>query len=404
MIYTVHFPVRNKVIVLDEFPVRLENKCLLIESGDGLMKSVGVSFDGLSADQAPKIIDENKQNAGEKNETPAFTISFSRNSQISEAIAILRAWQALLAPSSMIEIDFSNPQENFAAEKDENIEISNFNSKKMEIVSGFRDFGIYGRAFLASPECMDITEPTAFYIEAQVAQHEGRIVHAYNSYYLVIETLFADGKFEEKQVVDKLLRNVKFMKFFVEGIKTSGASISKKERPAPFGLKNLNDHQMTLTEIVKLRGRLRHHSLKNKKRWDPNYQKQFTDEVYVLASICQEALFEKSTREIFDTNRADVYVKLAHEKGMKMTCVVEVTVLENGLPRVTEIYNLTYPQKTATSELALEVLKESIDLIQKNSPDSEVLSIRSYNKHTGVEIFRYGLSGAVDTISKVPGA
>lgn len=391
MRYTISFPIRNRVLAVDPFPLKDEDRVFFVNVEGLFMSRVGITFPNASPETAFKIVNL-KQPEKPTTEVPKFEIRGPINPYRNIAIGLVRSWQAILSPYSLIDVDFSNPTEDFQPENDEKSDVLKFTAGKKEVTFGLSNYTIYARAFYISKNHHDLIEPSHFYIEGNIAAYEGRYVHAYNSHFLMLESLYGNGKYAEKDIVSAFLLNQEFMDAFSSGLSDTLEFLARNKRPVPFGMNNLNDAKETISSIVKLRGKLRHHSTKNKGKWDPTSQETYKDEELILASICQNALRNKSKEKLWSEEAGREVMKQAHDSGVKMTCQLEVTLIENDFPRVISLGKITFPATSITSELALSALSHSIELIREKLAGTQIMCIRCFNTNNGVEVFRYSFS------------
>lgn len=390
--YVISFPVINKVLAVDKFPVRDEDCTFFVESSDLLMTRVGIIFDSIEQSLAPQMIDlQPKGEVSARN--PAFELRAGNGPFRALAISRIRAWQAVMAPYSVINVDFSRPTEEYTPADGESVDIFKYSLSKRDSVTGVRDFTIYARAFLASRSCFDLIEAATFYLEADSAAIEGRHVQAYNSYYLILESIFANGKFTERDVVRELISNQDFIASLRAGLDDAISLMPRRRNPAPFGLSSFEDLERVITSIVKLRGKLRHHSSKNKNRWNPVEQGRYQDETFVLANVCRHVINARSQEDLWSEASMRNVMSQAHQSGVKMVCAIEITVSDGGRLSVVKAPDISFPASLITSDLSLAALEKALQFIREKLPVSQVSCFRCYDKRNGVEIFRYSFSG-----------
>jgi hypothetical protein len=190
MIFSIAFPILNKVQVKHPWPVSVGNQTFFIKTKDELATAVGIQYSGVSIDVAPVF---------EKAALPGGTAQIKLGSSAHSIVAErdLRAWQSLLTAYVLIDIDFDSPTLEFRPENDDEksrIVIHNFSRTKNEIVRGSVEFGILGRAFLGREKGRDLIEVMALFREANKALFSERYIDAYNQFYLFLETQFCEGQ------------------------------------------------------------------------------------------------------------------------------------------------------------------------------------------------------------------
>lgn len=309
----------------------------------------------------------------------------------------LRAWQALLAPYALIDIDFDSPTEEFTPENETEraeIKLFNFSRSKKELIRRGSEYGVFARAFLAIPNGVPLIELMSLYRDAVVALTAGRSIDAYNQFYLFFETQFCGGRTGTQQATDQLLSRSEFMSAL--GSVATEVKSDRKLDSISFGsLKNWpNDQRKLVKDIVELRGKLRHHSLGSPHRWDPNKQEAFDNEALFLSLVAHQIAFPRTTGTLWDAHLLEQFTSLAKEMHMNIEIQVILTIKDDDRTQDVVI-NMTFPQPRANSQLARAVLTKAIELFEQRSPQAELLAIRAWTKSNKAELFRYDLGPTI---------
>lgn len=384
MIVSVKFPIRNDVYVKEPWPIRVGSKTYFIDTDQGKAKSVGVRIAGVSPEVAPKI------------ELPAegpFRANITLNSGFHVLMAEheLRAWEALLAAYVIIDIDFDNPITEFTLEpsdKNATLPVSNFVQGREPVRWRGRDeFSVFGRAFLAIETGMALIEPMSLYREAHKALLVERSIDAYNGFYLFIESLFCRGRTGTVQATNELTRSLEFMRALGMVVENKRSVVNQKVRFSGV-TKWQNESRLLVTEIVALRGRLRHHSLSSPHRWDPNRQRDYDAEARFLGAVANNIAFERSSGKLWEGSLPEKFTRLAEETHMTVTIHVRLTIRQTE--HIEEIpIDMTFPQRVLDSQLAHAVLTKALEALNERSPVAELFAIRAWEKTRGTELLRY---------------
>jgi len=147
---------------------------------------------------------------------------------------------------------------------------------------------LMARAILSAYDAEKWQIPLAFYRKGLTDYKHGRFLEACFDYYFMIETLFADGKFKNKDVkanfkktkelhdaIHQVYDDHKFMNY-LQGISPSKFMNIVQNKPA-------GD---ILGFFVDFRGLIHHHSGKDKKRWHPANNQEFKFEAELFANVC----------------------------------------------------------------------------------------------------------------------
>lgn len=383
---SVSFPIKNKVFIRNPFPIAVGNKSYIIDIESEVAKSVSVTWSGISTEFAPQI--ENHQ------QDP---VKVSINKRQSEQFVLfaeydLRAWQSLLSAYVLVDIDFDIPTTRFAAENHSETEVIKIKSSSSRFhkprTRGKEAFEIYGRAFLAIEEGRGQIEVMSHYREALIALDAGRSIDAYNNFYLFIESQFCRGKSSTPVVVKILMKQVDF----INALGAAAKEYKEEKRAYPIRFKAIGlagtDPEPLITEIVELRGLLRHHSLANPGRWNPNKQEQYVVEAVFLGSLCLKLAFPKTTQTIWKPPYLVQFQEQAKKGNFEVELAISVTI-RNGDEADERHFDMKVPQIGLDAQLATAVLQKALEILDEQSPDAELFAIRARHKTQGTELFRY---------------
>jgi hypothetical protein len=381
---TVTFPLKNNLRVEPSWPIRLGDRSLSLKCEEGFLKNVSIIFHGVSVLLAPKIVqDPTKAISTSINFIDGYRLKAERD---------IRAWQALLAPWSIVDIDFDTTTLDYSAEdqsEEKYIQISNFKTTRGQpIPRGNDEFAIYGRAFLAIESGYAAIDRVAFFIDGNRALEAKRPIDAYNSFYLFFEANY-NLPFKTKDATSALCGNSVFM----DALRQAIAEPVWKSRAEKMELKSLDlttvDEAALVADLVGLRGRLRHNTLSNPNRWDPNKQQSYELEARFLGAIALAILLPEFGKT-FQTTYADEFVRQAEE----LHCMIEVhailTIKENDVIQEVGL-DLTFPTRTPSATLAKSVLQKVLEVFDEKSPGADLFAVRARIKPNGHELFRYDL-------------
>lgn len=158
-------------------------------------------------------------------------------------------------------------------------------------------FGVITQAIMAATETLDWEVPLNFFRKGRNDFQERRFIDAIHDFYFLLETLFANGKTKNKQVMAEFTKSPTLITLSAQVLKEGEASISRR------GKKNLLEifsnkyakktPQEYLKEIVKLRGFLHHHSIQNTKIWNPSLEYEYEVDAALLQDLCFKVCLAK---------------------------------------------------------------------------------------------------------------
>jgi len=160
---------------------------------------------------------------------------------------------------------------------------------------------LFVRSILAVSNLKDLEAPLNFYRRARLDVFEERYIDAIYDLYFVLETLFANGKFREAEVV----RNFCSSTILFDAIDHIKKDIDPQIRGDhgllnEFNQKYLNKKKEQIVKnIVELRGFLHHHTVKRKDIWHPARQREYKVDALVLQNLCHHILSTQAIAVLF---------------------------------------------------------------------------------------------------------
>ncbi len=382
----VSFPIKNRVYVSNPFPIASDTKSYFIQTKDDVAISVSVMWTGLPVAYAQTI---------ESHETGDIkaTIHGNQSDQyVHLAEYDLRAWQSLLCAFILIDIDFDNPTSTFNAENAnevDKIHVSSASTNRYRPrARGKEAFETFGRAFLAIDEGKPQIELMSHYREAMLALEVGRSIDAYNSFFLFLESQFCKGQSNTRKVVKLLSEQSDFtdaLKEVCKDHKPNNHLYAIRFKSIGLAATKLEN---VITEIVELRGALRHHSLGNPNRWNPNKQEDYSVEASFLGGVCFGIAFPKTTHLTWNQPYLEQFSSQAKREKHIVEVMVTITIRTDDTAEERR-FNMTLPQIGLDAHLATAVLQKVIEVVAKELPGSELFAIRAIHKTKGTELFRY---------------
>lgn len=371
------------------FPIQKGNKSYYVERENGKISRILVIFHGQDVTMAPTYSDENDaQNNPSVVLKGDFYLLAERD---------VRAWQSILAPYQVIEIDFDSKNITYTPETPEEegkIFIRNFMIDSAGRKGLLRnDFSIFGRAFLALEDNYAEIAKMAFLIEAMHHMRADQCIDAYNLFYLFLEANFS-LPFKTKAATNVLLKNIRFQ-HVIQQIACEPTWLSKKPKLTLEGTICTGiDLKKLTTHIVNLRGHLRHNTLSNPNRWDPHKQNQYRTDATFLSCVCQE-LASPVFSHTFNEKYEHEFFNLAKEENHMTTIRLTITIKDMGTLFRATLRWKSMSKLDDTPNLALDTLRKALKLIDHNAPGGEIYAIRATLQPKGSELFRYDLGPSI---------
>ncbi len=350
MRYVIKFPVRGGPQLVESWPLKFEDCFFFLEKNeDKNVTFVGYAFENVPVDQAP-LIQESIQN----NSVSHVTFRISKTAEVAQK---LRVWQSLLSIYILFDIDYDQPTEELKAEHEgevSKIQVNAFTRHSTPDSGEVKDFAVLARAALAIEDNLALPEKTGFLIEGRLAAYSNKIIDAYNYFYLYIESNFK-LKFKTKDAVSSLASNNAFISAINEYLKDKMFIDERIYDKFP-GIKSWpGDREALANDIVLLRGRLRHHSIGDSRRWNLLKQEEYRCQAVFLGMICSIVARDTTLDVIFEERYGVKYLEVSRRVGAMISVVSRVFYTEKGLPREIEIL-INIPSMNVSPDLAKAVL------------------------------------------------
>jgi hypothetical protein len=170
---------------------------------------------------------------------------------------------------------------------------------------------LFVRSVLAVADLRESETLMNFYRRGKLDVLEERYIEAIYDFYFFLETLFADGKFREDDVV----RNFSMSKELLKAIDGVRRDIDPRIRSEPNLLKEFGEKYLKkssdeiIKHIVILRGFLHHHTQKRKGIWHPSNQKEYKLDALTLHGICHDIVSDRTIGVLFKAERVEEFLK-----------------------------------------------------------------------------------------------
>lgn len=386
MIITVSFEIKNKVQVMEGWPIKLDDKTFFLEMEKDVLKRVCISFHGVGIEHAPSLTMSDDTNE-------ISTMKISGDEYVKTARNLIINWQAVLSGLQILNIDYDNFGMRFLAESVEEepfIHLKSFSSSYDGAINYACDFEYIGRAFCADTISGGRIESTAHFRDGRIAFEAGRYVDAYNSMFLFIETRYCDGKTQASQQIDLLLKNDKFCKSLEKNSADLDFS-SLEPKAEKFDLFKPSDNiKDKIKSIILLRGKLRHHSLKSPLRWDPNKQDDYKGAARFLSIVVGEIVTSESIEDIYSQNALKSFRDISVSTGFETKLKLTTQRLENERFLVLDI---SYPTTIISSRLCINTVRNAVEACQQSNQLADTVSLEATHEKNHLEIFslRFGV-------------
>jgi hypothetical protein len=166
------------------------------------------------------------------------------------------------------------------------------------------DFAYAGQAVVGIEALTRYEVPLNFYRRGMLDVRDKRFIDAYFDFYFILESLCADGKFKTRQVQNVFRASPTLQEAIAAALEAE--SFRSALRAEPKLLPSFNTHYLGRTSgeisdrFVELRGKLHHHSTKDKNAWHPAKQDEYHLDALILGHVCFEFLQKATMKTIYN--------------------------------------------------------------------------------------------------------
>lgn len=378
MILTIAYDVKNYVEVMESWPISDGGMTFFVETDDNVLKRVCVSFRDVGIEHAPNF-------------TPSLSADDTALLKVTGGIYATKArksimsWQTVICGVQVVDLDFDHYEIRFRAqnfEEDSNISITKFKVNSDHSLNNRCDFEQIGRAFCAGDVEDSRIELTSHFREGRLAYVAGRYVDSYNQMFLFLESRYCKGKTDAKQQARFLSSNSTLCEIIEKREKEfkSGSNMESEFKLFD-GCKNITDK---ITNLIKLRGKLRHHNINSPNRWDPNKQLEHKLAALFLGAVVGDIVIS----ETMDSLYSETCLKRFSEISIASGNSIDLNVFTKRLEQKEFLsLNLNYPTTVVSTQLCLTALRTTIKKCHECGQLSDTVNLDATQNKTGLELF-----------------
>jgi hypothetical protein len=276
--------------------------------------------------------------------------------EIEEAV---RSLWGLLSLFSYIDVDFESVRTDWIPETEaeqEQITVNGFSmTRDMAAVLRPRrlNFDLVARALLSAKAATHYETPLGFLRRGMRAIHARQYIEAFNNLFYFLETLYAPGYSNPKQVKRKLW-----------SAKDIRAAVAKAREPLrrdnhldprkKATLLGKSDEEL-VTHLVETRGELHHHSLRKSGVWHPDKADQFQEEAILLQHTVHSIAMQRALSIMYAPERDRELMLSAREAGAITIVRIEAIGLVKGVKTSLVPFVIEVPRRKLDREALNEV-------------------------------------------------
>lgn len=268
-------PFTHKLIVPDHWEIPLQGGVCRLHEEDGVVRALEVVFDGQPTRLAPRLADGEEEGAIPTIQMQDANIAFVRV-QLRDAMALLQGQFNVGLDWDVVET-YYEPESD---EEDRDIPIKNFKMGKHTPPTAL-SFDLLARAIICAETERGPTFEATLSTSARVAMSEKRYIDSFRYSFLLIESLYGNGKFRNADLKRTLAEDADFVVAVDVGRRTTLGLPQLKQSDTSDLLQSGTVDEI-IDHIVDKRGIYFHGNLKRRDAWRAERQ----DEAEALATLC----------------------------------------------------------------------------------------------------------------------
>ena len=380
MIITISFQVKNYVEVMEGWPIKIGDKTFFLEREGNVAKRVSISFSNVDVGHAANFIPPTSEGGVPE-------IRFGSGVHVHQAIQYILNWQAVVSGLQIFDIDYDHYEIRFhpqTIEEEGKISLKSFSRTGKDASNSACDFEQIGRAFCVGQIEDTRIESTSHFREGRIAFEAGRYVDSFNNMFLFLETRYCDGKTGTGKQVALLEKSEPFCEAFQQAIQRLKTDKLSSSRHLSVVFDTDASISNKIKQVVELRGKLRHHSLKSPHRWDPNRQDEYEMPARFLSAVVGEIVLKESIDDIYSPKALEQFMSLSVEGGFETKFRVKTYRLERE-PAL--VLDMSYPTTVISSKVCLSTARNALHACNQNDQLADTVRLDTVQSKRNLELF-----------------
>ena len=372
---------RDPIILEDHWPLSIMGGDLRAVSKGGKVIAIEITFSGQPVHLAPAA------EAPQEGEiklviSPRDTLLPFVKMQLEEAFSYIQCYFDLELLIDEIEAKYVGETE----EEEAQIKIKSFKSHR-EKNSWMIPYDIVARALMAGETGKAPRLEANFLRMARTEMLRERYIDSFRYSFLLIESVYGEGKFRAGQLKDVLKANTDFVSIVTSALKTPVLPRPRQAVDPDKLLSKFPTAGAVIDHIVDKRGFYFHGNVKRKDVWRPHEQKM-AETLCLLSFNIATLIAQSAAMPMFDDALSQRYVDSARRVGAIMSMNVNCRFHEptEAFDReATVVINI--PGTKVTPKMAVMVAKEFLDRFADIAPCADLKSARCTVAKTGQKVF-----------------
>ncbi len=379
----------------DHWPVSIMGGNFRIVSKDGKVTAFEITFVGQSVDLAPTLERHEEGDVKLSIVTRDTLLPFVRM-QLEKAFTYLQCYFDVGILIQEIEIEYVGETE----EEEKQINVKGYSAKRAKSLL-LLPYDLLTRAIMAAESGKAPEFEATLVSAARTAMLQERYIDSFRYSFLLVESLYGDGKFMTAQLKEALKGRADFKSMVTTAFKVRMSPKRPRNSDTEMLLAASPTVEAVIDHLVEKRGFYFHGNVKRKDAWRP-YEQEAAEALSLLSLEIAMLISHAAAAPMFDDTLSQRHFDNAKRVGAIMTMNVSFRFRDpdENFDRDGSI-NINVPGTKATPKMALYVVKKFLERFEDVAPIADLKSATGTVKGTEQKVF--DIEFHVETSSEISG-
>ena len=372
---------RDPVSLEDHWPIPIMGGSLNAVTRDETVIAFEVVFSGQPVSFAPQII---PQKSGDAKYTILHRdklLPFVKM-RLEEAFSYIQCYFDVEILINEIEVEYAGE----TGEEEKQIRIKSYKSEK-EKTTWIVPFDLLTRAIMAAEKGNAPKFEAGLLKMARTEMLQERYIDSFRYSFLLVESIFGDGKFKAAQLRDVFKANAGFVDIVANAVRERMPPKHSRDSDTEILLSNSPKPETVIDHIIRKRGFYFHGNVKRKNAWRPDEQ-EAAESLCLLSFSIANLICQAAAARMFDDSLSQRHLEDAKRVGaiMSMNVNFHFRDPQESFERQGNL-RVAYPGTKVTSKMAVSAAKIFLDRFEEMAPLADLRSATCTVEESGEEVF-----------------
>lgn len=365
----------------DHWPISIMGGDLCVVSKDGKAIAFEITFAGQSVDLAPTV-EQHKEGDIKLSIVARDTLLPFVRMQLENAFTFLQCYFDVEILIREIEIEYAAETE----EEEKQIKIKGSSAKRQKRPLSM-PYDLFTRAIMAAEAGQAPEFEATFVSAARTAMLQERYIDSFRYSFLLIESLYGDGKFKTALLKEALKGSADFRSMVTTALKVRMPPKRPRNSDTEKLLAASPTVEAVIDHLVDKRGFYFHGNVKRKDAWRPHEQ-EVAEALSLLSLEIAMLISHAAAAQMFDDKLSQRHFDNAKRVGAIVTMNVSFRFRDPGENfERNESMIIKVPGTKATPKMAVYVAKHFLARFEDVAPVADLKSATCTIKETGQKVF-----------------